>query len=207
VAAGDLYELTVHMAVQETACQFGQAYRMTTGTYNVTTAQAAAQAWFDANMVNLLLSLSEAVEIDAIRFNPIGISTELDGGIAMDGANGDEIGNPIPANCCALIHLPTVAPNSKHNGRIFLPGIVEAGINDGVLTAAQLALTKTFADKLDENLVTLSPDDAIFVPGVISRFEDGIKRVPPVIFDIKNPVVKTATRQQRSRMTRRVGLG
>jgi len=206
VAVNDLYQLTVHLTVAQTACQFGQGYRMAQGTYGIPTGQAAAQAWFDANVSNLLLCITTTTEIDAIRFNPIGISTELDGGIALNGANGSIAANPLPANACALLHLPTDAPNSKHNGRIYLPGISEVGIVAGVIDGSNLALIQTFADELSEALEPANPEDAVFTPVVISRFELGIKRVPPVGFDISTPVVANAPRQQRSRMTRRLGL-
>ncbi len=206
MASGDLYVLTVHLTVEQTACQFGQAYRMSQGSYTIATGTATAQAWFDANISNLLLCISDKVEIDSITFDPIGVSTELSGSSALNGAVGSVASQPTPANVAALIHLPTDAPNSKHNGRIFLPGIAEAGIVAGVIDAPNLALIQTWADELSENLEPASPEDAVFVPVVISRFVDGVKRVPPVAFDIGLPIAKNATRQQRSRMTRRHGI-
>ena len=206
MAVADLYELTVHLTVSDTACQFGQAYRLHSGSYGIATGEAAALKWWEDKDSLLLACLSENTEIDAVRWNPIGISTELDGGIALNGANGDLIQEPIPANVCALIHLPTDAPNSKHNGRIFLPGIGEQEVQSGIIEPSEMVLLQLFADELLEEVVPDSPEDAVFVPVVISRFVLGVKRVPPVGFDIKLPIAKNAPRQQRSRMTRRVGV-
>ncbi len=206
MAVGDFYLLTVHMKVNDSINQFGLAYEMTDGTYGTETGGKVAALFVADALPLLVLTLSEDCSVDQISFRPLGPSIELAGEANLNGADGLILGQALPANLAAIIHLPTEAPNSKHNGRIFVSGLPEAQINVGKFSAAQLTLLQTFATELLEVLKPTAPEDAEFTPVVISRFENKIKRVPPVAFNIKLPVAKDTPRQQRSRMTERLGL-
>lgn len=206
MAENDLYQLNVHMKVGDSICQFGMGYRMGDGTYGVRTGLAVCAKFVADFLPDLLDAISVDCEVDQIAFLPQGITTELAGLANLNNAVGTVIGDPIPANMAALIHLPTVAPNSKHNGRIYIPGIIEDAIAAGLIQAPNLALVQAFATQLFVPIVPDSPEDSDFSPVVISRFVDGVKRVPPVAYDIKLPIAKNEPRQQQKRMTTRVGL-
>ena len=207
MAKDDIYLLTCHYQSNTAICQFGMHYRMGDGTYGTSTALAVCTKFVDDFVPLLLLALSDQVEIDQIAFNPIAkLSNELSSVADLNGADGAVVEEAMPANMCALIHLPTVAPNSKHNGRIYLSGVSEDAIVAGLIDTAPLALIQTFATKLFDPIVPDSPEDADFAPIVLSRFLDGVKRVPPVGFDILEPIAKNEPRQQQSRLTPRRGL-
>ncbi len=206
MAVNDLYVLTVHYKSADAIVQFSMGYRMDSGTYGVSTGLAVCAKFVASYLPNLLLALSDECEVDQISFDPVTNVTELGGVANLNNALGLVVGQALPANMAALIHPKTVAPNSKHNGRIYLAGVAEGSIVAGVFDAPSLALIQTFADDLFVDLVPDSPEDATFGPIVISRFENGIKRVPPVGFDILAPLAKNEPRQQQRRMTPRLGL-
>lgn len=206
MADGDLYSLTVHLLNEDQPVSFSMGYEQDGGTYGIETGLAVCVKFTADYLPKLLLCLTDDVTVDQLFFNPIGISTELAGFANLSGAVGGILGEPLPSNMAALVHLPTVAPNSKHNGRIYLPGIPEASIVGGVISVAQLALIQTWATQMFVDIVPAAPEDATFKPIVISRFVGGVKRVPPIGFDILEPVAKNEVRQQRRRTTRRRGL-
>jgi len=206
VAENDLYQLKVHYQVADAFCQFTMGYRMGDGTYTVDTPFAVIEKYVASYLPSLLQAISTQCEVDHITFGPIGISTELAAFGNMDNADGVLVGDALPANMCAIIHLGTVAPNSKHNGRIFISGVPEDVQFEGIMTAPQLQRVQDFADLLFNPLVPDSPEDTDFAPVVISRFVDGVKRVPPVAFDILAPLAKGELRQQQRRTTDRLGI-
>lgn len=206
VAKDDLYVLKQNYICKDAPCQFAIGYRMGDGTYSPSTAVAVCFKWVASFLPSFQQAVSEDVIIDQISFGPIGISTELAGFVNGSGAAGVLIGDALPANMCAIVHFGSTAPNSKHNGRIYLSGVPEDLQFEGTMTAPQITRVQDFADLLDGPLVPDSPEDADFEPVVISRFLDGVKRVPPVGFDILSPVAKADIRQMQSRTTHRLGL-
>lgn len=206
MAKDDLYLLKVIYNSHDAQCQFGIGYRMGDGTYGVDTAFAVIEKFKASFLPSLQQALSDDVQFQQIDFGPIGISTELGSFGNMVTVDG-QIANPsLPANMAAVIHFGTVAPNSKHNGRIYISGVPETNQFEGTMTAGQVTLLQDFADLLFGSLVPDSPEDSDFSPVVISRFVDGVKRVPPVGFDMLLPIVQPDLRQQQSRTTDRVGL-
>jgi len=206
VADLDLYELTIYYSVEQTECQMSIGYRQDGGSFGVDTATAVCVEFVASFIPTLLATLSSAVQVDEVKFVPITNLTELAGAAAIVAAPGTLGANPLPANMCGIISIKTNAPNSKHNGRMFVSGLPEDGQFEGQLTGPQLTALQDWATIIFNDIQPSAPEDAEFNPVVISRIEDGVKRVPPVGFDFKTPVAKIDMRQQQQRLGTRRGL-
>jgi hypothetical protein len=104
-----------------------------------------AQALYEA----LALQLSEdwsVVQIAARRLSAspsIPVTLVLSGGNVINGAVAGQV---IPSASAVLISLYSLNAARTGRGRIYLPGLSEAGQNEGQLTAAQHAALQTIAE-------------------------------------------------------------
>lgn len=206
VAIGDLYQLTfnINCAGEETECTLG--YEQDAGSNDADTLEAMCKAFEDDVVPSLLLAISSGVSVDRIRADTVTDHQEVPGLIDYKALDGLVAGPALPAQMCALIHLPTNAPSAKHNGRIYLSGLSIAAQQEGTIDNGPLALLQTFADKLAIDLAPTAPQDANFTPVVISRVVNKAPRVPPIGFPVLIPLAKPSMRQQRRRKTPHFGL-
>jgi hypothetical protein len=206
VADEELYLMTVQIGVAGFETEFGLGFVQDGGTNGPDTMEATCQAWEAAVLPTLLLALSGGCRVHRIAMKPITNTNEVPGVVDLTGEDGAVLGDALPASMCAIIHMATVAPNAKHNGRLFISGVSEEAQVEGTLTGAQLTLMQNLADKLAIDVEPSAPETATFVPAVISRFVDGAKRTPPVGFLVTIPVAKADLRQQRLRKTPAFGF-
>lgn len=206
MAIGNLYRMTVQVETPGNVTEFNLGYKMLSGTmgnYTLQNACVTAKAVFlDA----LLEMLALDVNVRRIAMDTVDSHNEVPGFLDIQTGSGFVVGESLPSNMCAIIHMATDAPNAKHNGRIFISGISELEQVEGVISASQSILNDAFAGKLNDNLTLTSPEDAVFGPVVISRFLDGVKRPAPEGFDVTTPVAKLDLRQQRRRKTESFGV-
>lgn len=206
MAIGDLYTLTLNWNVFGDSCTFSQDYKQTAGSNDENTLRLACVEFKDNQAVEFMKTQVADADLDQIKMCPIAGVDEIPGCINYDGVTGTIVSDPLPSNVAMVLSQLTNAPNSNANGRIFLAGMPEVNMDTGILDAAYGVIAQVFADSLLDDLDVTGPPTATFVPVVISRFLDGIKRVSPVAHDLISVAVKLATRQQRRRTTRRVGL-
>lgn len=206
MAINDLYQVTAFINVDGTECQMTMGYEQFLGSNDADTLEATAQAWLDLCLVAFRAMTSDGCEINRVQVDPVTATDEVPGFIDTTSVSGDLLGESMPSNMAVVIHLPTIAPDAKHNGRVYVPGIPEDGQAEGTLEPAQIILCDTFAATLAIDLQPSVPQDAEFRPVVISRVVDGVPRVPPVGFLVGVPVLRTSVRQQRRRKTERLGI-
>jgi len=206
VAVDDLYYLTVQIRTLGNVTQIGLGFVQTVGTNGPDTLQAACANWQSQALPTLLLMLSDQVRVQRIEMVPVTEPLDIPGCVDLVAQDGAVVGDALPSAMAAVVSLPTDAPNAKHNGRIYISGVIEAGAVLGTLTVAQQALNGAFAAKLNDDLIAAVPETAEFRPVVISRIVAGVPRVPPVGFVIQEPIARPIIRQQRRRKTRSFGL-
>lgn len=206
MAANDLYRLTIQIETPGNVTEINLGYELAGGTIGpYTLEKTCLQAIADMNGA-LLALLAEDTFVRRYTMVPITEPLEIMGFVDLVNAVGTVLGEALPANMTAIISLPTDAPSSKHNGRIYISGVSEEAQTEGTLEAAQQTLNATFAALLTDEIEPSAPEDAVFTPVVISRVVDGVPRVPPVGFSVGTPIAKFSMRQQRRRKTPAFGL-
>jgi len=206
MAIGDLYECTTHLRTAEGVMQFTFGYLMESGIVLATTTQAASLEFGLNRLDAYIAAVSSDIEIDKVEFAAVTNFADITGFTNFNNLEGLLAGPALPNSSAAVLSLTTTAPNSKHNGRMYLPGVVESDQTDGTLLAAVVTALNTFGTKLELDLILPGPESAEFTPVVISRFVGGAKRVPPVGFNLVSAIVRPNLKQQRKRGGRRFGL-
>ena len=206
MAVDDLYGMTVQIRTPGNTTQVGLGFKMTDGTIGNDTLEAACAQWVTDVLPTLLLMLAADTSVKRVEMCPLTEPNEIPGCVDLTGQVGAVLGDALPSNMAAVMHLGTDAPNAKHNGRIYVSGVSEEGTVEGTLIAAQQTLNGNFALLLNDLLLPSAPEDAEFTPVVISRIVDGVPRVPIVGFDILAAVARPIIRQQRRRKTRSFGF-
>lgn len=206
MAIGDFYQLTAHYSSLAGPVSFGQAYEQISGTNDGTTADNALAYWRFLLEDDLQALLSIEMTVNEYTWEPASGVNEIPGFMQPDSVSGLDTGSALPNNVACVISQLTDAPKAKCNGRIFVAGLSEDQMQDGLFNPAGVALVQTFADGLEDNLVVTGPPASEFKPVVISRFLDGSPRVPPVAYDVVSNTAKSEPRQQRRRTTKRHGI-
>jgi len=206
VAIGDLYTLSLFVDTNGNPTENVLGFEQISGGNGADTLEALAQAWIDNASTALRACLSDEAEFSRVLVNTVTANDEVPGLIDNINFVGTNVGEALPANMAACFNLMTDAPNSKHNGRIFLAGCPENEQAEGTWDPAMVTLLNFFAVKLGNNLIPSAPEDSEFKPVVISRFLNGIKRVPPIAFTMLTATARVDLRQQRGRKTGCFGL-
>ncbi len=206
MAVNDLYVCTTFCRTAEGVMQFTFGYKMDSGVIGPDTLRLASLEFATTRLDVLMLAISSDVEIDKVQFHSITNFVDIPGSVNFNNIEGALAGEAVPNNSCAVLSLKTNAPNAKHNGRIYIPGVVETDQEEGTLKAAVVTAINLFGTKLELDLVLAGPETAEFTPQVISRYVDEVKRVPPVGFSLVSALVRPNMKQQRKRGGRRFGL-
>lgn len=152
--------------------------------------------------------LSNQISFNAMEAFQVVGANETPGLLRFETPNsGTVVSESLPMGGAAVLSILTDAPNSKHNGRMFVGGIPESFEANGALTAPAIALYQTLADGLSASPAPVGPGLALFTPGVISRIVDGVPRVPPIMFDVDTITPDGFVKNQRRRNTRFLGFG
>lgn len=205
MAVNDLYELTVYLSSSASAASLVFGYRQNTGTNDADTLQSAVEFWAANDALVLAACLSTQVRIDEVKMVGITALGEIEGIQHNVPVFGTRTGSSLPFTSAAVITKVTNAPNARHNGRVFIPGVSEDDTVDGTIVAALIALLVIFGDQMEVELQTSLPQTARFEPVTISRTINGVPRVPIVGFDVISTTPRPTMHQQRRRLTRRRG--
>lgn len=205
MAIGDLYVLRVNYHLPDAEVSIGLGYKQSAGTNDKDTLQSAVDFWVANSLTIFRNCLAADVEVDQVRMDQVEPGNELPGFDNLVGLPGTVAGQALPSGSASVISWVTDAPNSKHNGRIYIAGVSENEVDNGLISAAQIALNVLLSNELQTDLLTSSPQDAVFVPNTISRVLNGAPRVPPVGFEILSGVIRLPMFSQRRRITSRLG--
>lgn len=206
MAVGDLYVATTHVRTAEKVMQFSFGYLMEAGLITATTLIRACLDFGTDRLDKYVLAVSADVEVDKVEFRAITNTDDIPGYINFNNLEGLLVGEACPNSVAAVLSLTTNAPNSKHNGRMYLPGIREIDQTNGTISGAEITLLNTFGTTLELDLIVSGGESAEFTPVVISRVLDGTPRVPPVGFSLVSAIARPSTKQQRKRGGNRFGL-
>lgn len=207
MALNDLYRLNVCLSTPGGPFTFSQCYEQISGTNDEDSGDQAVSRWHVVFGTLLRAMLSDECEIEEITWQPQSGVNEIPGLTPYASQAGTIVSPSLPLNVAAVISQLTDAPSSNANGRLFIGGIPENGLLDGIQTVAYNAIVQAFADELVDNLVVTIGAAAEYAPVVISRFLAGSLRVPPVAFSVLSTIAKMQLRQQRRRTTRTRGIG
>lgn len=117
---------------------------------------------------------------------------------------GTIVDDTYPNNRTYVIKQITNAPNSKHNGRIYMSGFGHGNVTAQILNAAYLdGVVQDLIDVLVADIV--DPDEAsrIWRPVVVNRVVLGVPVVPPGFFDVEALTANATIFSQRRRTTPR----
>lgn len=206
MAVNDLYVCTTFCRTAEGVMQFTYGYKMESGVIGPATLRVASLEFALNRLNKLMLAISSDVEVDKVSFHAVTNNDDIPGQINFNNIEGALGGEAVPNNSSAVLSLKTNAPNAKHNGRMYLPGVVETDQVEGTLQGAVVTALNLFGTTLELDLVLPGPETAEFTPVVISRFVDDAPRVPPVGFTLVSALVRPNMKQQRKRGGRRFGL-
>ena len=184
MAVNDLYQVTTQVRTAEGIMSFHFGYLMEAGLIGPSTLNALAFFFATNRLDKYVLACSTDIEVDNVEARAITNDDDIPGSGNLNNLEGVLLGESLPNNSAAVISLKTTAPNAKHNGRMYLPGTPEDVQNDGVLQAGQITLWQAFATVLELDIVGMPGESAEFTPVVISRFLNGVKRTPPVGFNL-----------------------
>ncbi len=208
MAINDLYTATFRFESISSGFHTTMSYKQTVGTNDQDTMTALAAAIAVLVEAPFKAALSEDVSFTGIVVNQTVGQNETPGRTRFVQPNlGTVMSDAIPMGGCAVLSMLTDAPNSRFNGRMFISGIGESGELNGAVTAAQITLLAALAVFLGTTLTSVGSGSATFVPSVISRFDEGIKRVPPIAFKILSITPDLFIKNQRRRNTRFIGAG
>lgn len=206
MAIGDLYEITTHVRTAEGVMQFTFGYLMEAGVLNPTSLIRGALKFGQVKLDKYVLAVSDDVEVDKVEMRAVTNVNDIPGFVNFNNLEGVLIGQAVPNNSAAVVHLLTNAPNSKHNGRMYIPGLREVDQQDGTIEAGEITLLNAFGSVLTLDLIPDGGETAEFAPVVISRFVGGVKRTPPIGHHLVSATARGAMKQQRRRGGRRFGL-
>jgi len=206
MAIGDLYKMQISYNLPDSEVSIGLGYRQNAGTNGINTLQSAVDFFVANRLVDLNNVIGNDCFTDQVRMDQVSVGDEQPGLSNSVGVVGNRPNKSLPAGMAAVITWITDAPNSKHNGRIYIAGITEGDIENAGLIAAIKTLLATLATNWRVDLPTSLPETAVFELVAISRVEDGVPRVPPIGFKVVSSLTRNAPYSQRRRITKRLGI-
>lgn len=205
MAVNDLYELTVFMSSTSASATIVLGYKQDGGSNDAETLKSACQFFAANQLLAMRACLAVDVDLNQVNMHQVSAGDEIPGIHPFIALGGLRTGDSLPFNAAAVATKITDAPNSRFNGRYYMPGISEADQDDGTLNAAILALLVLWNNEILVTLQTSLPQTATFEAVVISRVDGGVPRVPPIGFNVDSMIQRVALKQQRRRTTRERG--
>jgi hypothetical protein len=203
MAAGDIVRVRTRGTLLGSRVEFGVWLRYET---------AAADA------ADLAASWTAEVMPTVIAASPIGLNWDslLISSAQATGAEsqmfpftqpnpGALTGEVLPVQNAAVVGLRTGIKGGRRRGRLYFPGITEAGNDDGKLNGAQLTAIQGFAQKIigtygpagtntDYRLVVYSPETLTFKPARVPKPRPGTIVTEVQTFAL-DPVIRTQRRR------------
>lgn len=203
----DVQLLTVETMVEDVPCRFGLYYRRSSGAAPGFPALDLVNGFWTVINAALLDVLSSLVRVMRVTARPLvptdGVPYEANYDDTVLGTGGAE---PLPPSIAMLIRLRTLSLDSRNNGHIYIAGVPENVWVDGTWEpGAFVPLVNIFMAFLETPFLG-SGGIATYTPCVVSRWLNGVPRVPPVTFDIDTAFLSGDISQQRRRQSGQQGI-
>lgn len=201
MAIGDIYQINCQVMTAGTKWTWIFQYKMSAGAIVPETLEELAIAFNGAFRTEFhAMSADDVFWTYTEAFN-LSKNGDIPGSAPVLLPGGTFGGNAIPSNMAQKCLWITDAPNSKHNGGTAWSNVSVDGQAEGLLTAPQITATQALLVKLKDTFVSIGSGAAEFVPVIVSRFLDGIKRDPPVAFQILTSALSSRIGNMRRRTT------
>jgi hypothetical protein len=184
------------------------AYRQLSGTNDENTMTDLATALAVILQAPFLAIMSNQISMTGITCFQVTGANETPGRTVFEQPNpGIQAAQALPGGAAGVLSITTDAPNSKFNGRMFVSGGPEDGQVEGDWTVGHMIGLNALGTALQVVPPAIGPGLAVFQPSVISRFLNGVPRVPPVGFDVISIAADDFVKNQRRRNTKFIGAG
>jgi len=201
VAIGDLYQVNCQCMTAGTKWTWIFQYKMTAGAVVPNMLEELAIAFNLAFQGEFAAMSADDVFWTYTEAFALTKNGDIPGSAPVILPGGSFGGEAIPSNMAQKCIWQTNAPNSKHNGSTSFSNVSTGGQANGILSAPQVTATQALLTKLKDSFVAIGSGAAEFAPVIVSRFLDGVKRVPPVAFDILGSALSTRIGNMRRRIT------
>lgn len=207
MAVNDLFTIEVRYLIDAKVCSSTFAYRTTFAEELVGIAASLSRAFQNDILPELLDVWTTDVQlmsVYALGINPKGLVPSED---QFEADFGTIVDDTYPNNRPYVIKQVTDAPNSKHNGRIYMSGFGHGNVTAQILNLAfttgplQALIDVLVADIVDPDEIT-----RIWAPVVVNRMVDAIKVDPPEFFKVVSITSNATIFSQRRRVTPRTNI-
>jgi hypothetical protein len=206
VALHDIVQVDWKCWAPGRAYQWGMAYQLNTGGTDATALAELTNACFTLLSDLVADCMSDLASIQEITARVVVGDWLPTSRYEVADKPGTVAQQCLPSENAVVLSQYTNAPNAKYNGRVYFGGLPETFSNAGSLTTPGSDAFNALALELIKTIVISSPVAATWAPVVISRYEDKIKRVPPVYFKWETSSVRQAIYGQRRRRSRKEGF-
>jgi len=208
MAIGDILSLQVQGVVADKKITNDFAYRQTAGDAASTPAEELNSLW-NASLATLFRGmLSSEYQLECFYTRGVTPLGQIPDTVRFLQVFGSVIDAAIPANASMVLSVKTSSITSKKNGRVFISGLPFSGTLDGLIDFVFFnAAVVPFIGLLTEPLGPLGAGQAVFEYGIVSRFENDVKLVPPQFNDADTVTSDLRVYGQSRRATLKTGFG
>lgn len=200
------YHLEVETLVEDVPCRIGIAYRHYSGATAAYPCLDLVNKWADVFRTLYKNCLSSSALLMRIMAHSVAPSDDIPYEANYDSTNvGARSAESMPPSIALLVKLQTSSVLSRNNGHIYISGMAEDDWVSGVWRGAALTAVDAFMEPLSADLPA-SAAGAVYRPCVISRWLAGVKRTPPITYDLVNYKIRTTASQQRKRLSGQQGI-
>lgn len=204
MSVGDLWAVKIEYFVQGRVCSVNLAYR----SEHSNPGPGIARSVEDAFIADVIPALEDVWSVDVETqmiyvhgVNPAGLIPAYTHFVAQA---GNRLGGAMPNDSPSVITLVTDAPNSKHNGRVYISGISETDVDSQVLTPAfRAAQWADLGDALVADITDPAVPANIYSAVVLNRMVLGVPVTPPSSFGVASFAENGNIVSQRRRRTRK----
>jgi len=189
MALSEAYRLVVQTRVDDRVCSFGTSWECTSGHDHLTDTTDLTDGFIATALTPLMACLASDVSFEGLYAYCLAPNTGLPNKVAGDSRPGTfSGGSACPANMCAVITLQTDAVTAIRQGRIYLAGLSNEALLNGLWNPGFVAGDlKTFADLLKDDIVQ---GGKTFEPRIVQKIIAGTPVGPNLL-----PVVATRVTQ------------
>lgn len=209
MAVGDTYEVVFQTQLEQRIFLNVFHFEQTVGADTPRVAEILAET-FNLNVLATWITVvADAFSFQCVTARRVLPSPDIPGvKFQLEDTTGFNAGDPLPAHNALVIKLLTDNTNPKHNGRIFVTGITENFMLNGLWDAIFLStVVAALRAKLILTLVAAGPDDQEFKPVVLNKFDSGAPIIPPTTSNITGTTASGLVFRQKRRLTKQTQVG
>lgn len=204
MAENDLYEGYIEYITEKTSCRLTIALMEQATTTDSSNAKLLAEAVVPHLQTVLADALTTQATLGCVYLRQTSPAFSIPGLAPFEGVDGNSIIAPCPAIQTYVLNMANAIGGTNANGMWQFSGINIVSTIDSKLDPAWIAAEgAAIVTKLLATVTTPPGDDFKF--GVVSRFLDGLPRVPPVFGVITSATWNGFPRTRRTRRTELTG--